>query len=205
MPPDHNEGFFLIHSNSADESITVLFRRYITKIFKGENFNIAVPEEFCPSTFQEEFKDGSVLKNLVFKTSFIDTIHTTDGISNLLNEYDIKIEATPKNKVGVFNASAFFEKLIRNSFGSKEKHKQLKNFDRKTIVVEDANGNSQKTFEWNTLDSSFVPVVYLKGKIKKENTDGTPDFDELKNYCKSLFENEILPEIRPDLNVQKSD
>lgn len=72
------------------------------------------------------------------------------------------------------------------------------------MVLESDITGSTKTFEWNTKDNDFVPVVYLKGRIKKENVDGTPDFDELKQYCNNIFKDEILPEIRPDLYVTKA-
>ena len=47
-------------------------------------------------------------------------------------------------------------------------------------------------------------LVYLKGRVDKKNADGTPDFEELKSYCNTIFTDEILPEIRPDLYVTKA-
>lgn len=206
LPPDHNEGFFMIHSNSKDESITTLFRSYMTNIFKGNNFFKAVPQEFCPKSFQDEFKNGAVLKNMTFKTSFVDNVHNTDGISQLLQHYDIKIEATPKNKaLSGTVAKAFFDKLSSKFFGSKSKGKKLEDFDRTTLVLEsDITSGSQKTFEWNAKDNDFVPVVYLDGRINKKNADETPDFEELKKYCSTIFRDEILAELRPDLYVTKT-
>jgi len=205
LPPDHNEGFFMIHSNNRDESITTLFRSYITNIFRGNNFNKAVPEEYCPKSFQDEFKNGARLKNMTFKTSFVDDVHTTDGISQLLQGYDIKIEATPRNKdIPGSSAKEFFDKLASKVFGTKTKERSLRNFDDTKVVLESDITHSKKTFEWNTKDNDFVPVVYLEGRIQKENSDGTPDFDELKKYCLTIFNDEILPEIRPDLNVSKT-
>lgn len=206
IPPDHNEGCFIIHSNSRDESITVLFRNYISYLFKSGSFLKAIPEEFCPKSFQDEFKQGAILKSMTFKSSFVDNVHTKDGISQLLQAYDIKIEATPKSKdVPATAANAFLKKLSEKVFGSKAKQKSLENFDRKTLVLEsDITAGSQKTFEWNSKDNDFVPVVYLKGRVDKENPDGTPDFDDLKTYCETIFKDEVLPEIRPDLDVTKS-
>lgn len=205
LPPNHNEGFFMIHSNGKEETITNIFRNYITNIFRGNNFNKAQPIEFCPKSFQDEFLKGAILKSMSFKTTFMDDLHTTDGISQLFQHYDIKIEAVPKNKeITGTVAEGFMSKLQAKLFGSKNKERKLKDFDETKMVLESDITGSTKTFEWNTKDNDFVPVVYLKGRIKKENVDGTPDFDELKQYCNNIFKDEILPEIRPDLYVTKA-
>lgn len=206
LPPDHNEGFFMIHSNSKEESVTVLFRNYMTHIFRGGAFLKAIADEFCPKSFQDEFKNGALLKSMTFKTSFIDDVPNRDAISELLRSYDIKIEATPRSKdVPGTAAQAFFERLSAKVFGTKEREKTLNNFDKTTIVLEsDITSGSQKTFEWNTKDNDFVPVVYLAGRVTDTNADGTPEFSKLKTYCETIFKDEILPEIRPDLNVTKS-
>lgn len=195
----------MIHSNGKEETITNIFRNYITNIFRGNNFNKAQPIEFCPKSFQDEFLKGAILKSMSFKTTFMDDLHTTDGISQLFQHYDIKIEAVPKNKeITGTVADGFMSKLQAKLFGSKNKERKLKDFDETKMVLESDITGSTKTFEWNTKDNDFVPVVYLKGRIKKENVDGTPDFDELKQYCNNIFKDEILPEIRPDLYVTKA-
>lgn len=205
LPPDHNEGFFMIHSNSKEESITNIFRSYITYIFRGVNFNKAIPSEYCPKSFQEEFKNGAVLKSMSFKTSFLEDIHTTDGISDKFQDYDIKIEAVPKNKnIKGDDAPGFMSFIQSKLFGSKSKEKKLIDFDQRKMILESDITGSKKTFEWNNKDNDFVPVVYLEGRISGKNIDGTPDFDELKEYCSKIFKDEILPEIRPDLYVNKA-
>ncbi len=206
LPPDHNEGFFMIHSNGKEETITNIFRSYITNIFRGSNYNKAQPNEFCPKSFQREFIDKAILKSMSFKTTFMDELHTTDGISEQFQNYDIKIEVIPKNK-GILGAAAeaFKNKLQSKIFGTKNKERKLQDFDETKMVLEsDITAGSTKTFEWNTRDNDFVPVVYLKGRINNTNIDGTPDFDELKQYCFTIFNDEILPEIRPDLYVTKT-
>ncbi|NRF37601.1 hypothetical protein [Pedobacter foliorum] len=205
LPPDHNEGFFMIHSNSKDESITSIFRNYIVNLFRSTKYRKPVAESFCPKSFQDEFKNGAVLKSMTFKSTFVDTVHTTDGISNLMQEYDIRIEAIPKNKtISGNSAKAFLSKLSTKVFGSRSNERALNEFDRTTLVLGSAIGTSQKSFEWNTKDNEFIPVVYLKNRITNENADGTPDFDELKQYCETIFKDEILPEIRPDLNATRA-
>lgn len=205
IPSDHNEGFFMIHSNGKEETITNIFRSYITNIFRGNNYNKAQPTEFCPKSFQDEFLKGAILKSMSFKTTFMDDLHTTDGISKLFQHYDIKIEAVPKSKdITGTAAEGFLSKLQAKLFGTKNKEKKLEDFDETKMVLESDISGSTKTFEWNTKDNDFVPVVYLKGRVDKKNADGTPDFEELKSYCNTIFTDEILPEIRPDLYVTKA-
>ena len=202
FPADNNEGFFMIHSNSSEETITLLFRNFISKMFKGKNYNKAIPEAFCPQSFQDEFKNGATLKSMIFKTSFIDNVPRASGISHLLQEYDIKIEAIPKNKnILVSEASRFKEFFSKKLFGSKTRERQLGNFEETKINTQNDVTKSSKIFEWSTRDNDFVPVVYLNDRVKI-NLDGTPDFDELEKLCRNLFDDEILNEIRPDKNVK---
>lgn len=204
LPPDHNEGLFMIHSNNREETITTIFRNYMTKIFKGVNYRQAIAIDFCPKSFQDEFNNNSTVKSISFKTSFVDDIHTTDGISKYFQDYEIKIEAVPKNKqITREIVEGFFRKIGEKTFGSGKNNKQLKNFNKASVVFANEFGNT-KTFEWNTRDADFVPVVYLDGILKKKNSDGTPDFDELKEFCFTILNDEILPEIRPDLYVTKA-
>jgi hypothetical protein len=98
LPPDHNEGFFAIHSNNSDETVTTIFRSYIANLFAGNNYYKAILEAFCPESFQDEFKDGAIIKNVAFSTTVVDNTLSKDPIKSLLKEYTIRIEATPKSK-----------------------------------------------------------------------------------------------------------
>jgi len=205
LPTDHNEGCFIIHSNGVDESITKIFRNFISNVFKGNSYYKVQCESYCPKSFQNEFKKGATLKSMVFKNSFIENIHSTDGISNPMQQYDIKIEAVPKNKsIAISDASKVRTFLAKKIFGNSKNPKSLNEFDETKIRTENPITDSTKTFEWNTKDGEFVPVVYLKGRIFKFNPDGTPDFDELAQLCRNYFNDDVLPEIRPDLYVSRA-
>lgn len=205
VPTDHNEGCFIIHSNGFDESITGLFRNFISNIFKGHSYYKAQPESFCPKSFQNEFKKGAVLRSMTFKKSFIENVHTTDGLAELIQQYDIKIQAVPKNKnIPITESHKIRDFFSKKLFGSKSNPKQLNDFDETKIQTENPVTDSKKIFEWNSKDNEFVPVVYLNGRIKNKNSDGTPDFEELGKLCLNYFNDEVLPEIRPDLYVTKS-
>lgn len=205
LPTDHNEGCFIIHSNGFDESITRLFRNFISNIFKGNSYYKVQCESFCPKSFQDEFKKGATLKSMWFKKTFVENTHNTDGLSNLMQQYDIKIEAIPKNKnIAISEAAKVRSFLAKKIFGNNKNPKTLNDFDETKIQTENPVTDSKKTFEWNTKDSDFVPVVYLNGRIGKNNPDGTPDFEELAQLCKNYFNDEVLPELRPDLYVSRA-
>ena len=60
LPLDHNEGCFIIHSNSKEESITDIFKIYLSRLFKGDSYRNANLSMFCPQSFQSEFENESI-------------------------------------------------------------------------------------------------------------------------------------------------
>lgn len=205
LPLDHNEGCFIIHSNGKEETITNIFRSYISHLFKASNYNKVNIESFCPKSFQDEFRRGAVIKNIEFRDSKVDNIHTVKGTTDIIEQYDIRIEVTPRNKDISITAFDKLKSSFANFIFGKEKyHKKLYDFDEAKVTTKNPVDNSIKSFEWSTKDEDFVPVVYLNGRISKYNDDGTPDFDELEVLCKNYFIDEILPELRPDINVTKA-
>lgn len=205
LPPDHNEGFFIIHSNSKEDTITNIFKHYVSHLFKCKSFFKASVKEFCPKVFQDEFLKGSTIQKMTFETNIVDNVSSKYGISYLLNEYQIKIEAIPKNnQISARNISDFINVMRDKFFGTLSKTKKLNDFEKKQTTLKGNFGSGTKTFQWDISDNDFIPVVYLKDRITKYNSDGTPDFDELKEFCMNIFNDEILSEIRPDLYVTKS-
>lgn len=205
LPPDHNEGFFMIHSHSKEDNITNVLKEFFANLFKAEPYLRANITEFCPQTFQDEFFKGSTIKKVIFENVFVDNVSNKYGLSSLLNEFQIKIEATPRTEISSRNIKDVMNALKNKVFGSSTKTKKLSEFNVKKTTISGDFASGSKTLEWDLSDSDFVPVVYLKDRITKTNTDGTPDFDELKEFCENIFRDEILPEIRPDLYVSKTD
>lgn len=204
LPLDHSEGCFIIQSHSKEETITSIFKDYIGNIFRGNNYNKAVTEVYSPKSFQEEFKNNAVVGSFTFKTSILDRKHTETGVKDFFAEYDIKIEAVPKNKyVPVTLLEKIRSTLAKKIYGDKQNAEELNEFDESRVSVRNVVNNSTRTFEWSNKDSEFVPVVYLDDRIDKKNEDGTLDFNELKKFCYTIFKDEILPEIRPDLYAKK--
>jgi len=205
VPPDHDQGLLMIHSNGRDENIVPMFRNFMMKVFSGKKFSKPDPEDFAPKAFQDEYKKSAVLKEFVFKNVVVDDIHSTDGIKQRSNAYSVRIEAKPLyGDVRGSEAEGVFSRLKGYLFGKDGDAKPLSEFNAQ-LVLEDEHGHSQKTFEWNAREVDFAPVVYLDGRVEKVNEDGTPDFDELRDFCQELLKSEILPEMRPDLDVAKVD
>ncbi len=95
------------------------------------------------------------------------------------------------------------DKIKQNGYLKNGTNVLIEDFHSKKVVLEKEKGKKNpRTFEYNSIDNDFVPVVLLEDKVKIN--DGIPDFNELKTYCANLFANEILKEIRPDLYVTKS-
>jgi len=203
LPPDHNEGCFMIHSNSADESFTRVYRRFITKIFRGRTFNKPSAEPFSPKAFQDEFKEGAIVKKILYRESLVPDSFTNDGLEAALGEFRVTITAEPRTvevpRNNVQKVLDVFAKLVLG----KDTFTQLNDFDEKRIELEDPDTGATKTFEWDAQDADFIPSVLLKDKIKTFNEDGTPSFQELSDVAVEIFEQKVLPELRPDHNVTK--
>jgi len=204
LPIDHNEGCFIIHSNSKEETITNIFRSFISHLFKATRYNKVNIESFCPKSFQDEFKKGAIIQTIEFKDSKVDNTHTTDGTSDTIGKYDIRIEIAPKNKdMSITSFGKLKSILASYIFGKETHHKKLQDFDEVKVATKNPVDNSTRTFEWNTKDEDFVPIIYLDGRVRT-NDDDTPDFDDLETLCRNYLTDEILPELRPDLNVTKA-
>jgi len=204
LPPDHHEGFLAIHSSGSDGTITSIVREYIANLFKGEGYYKAIPEVYCPKSFQKEFRDDAIIKSMTYSTSITENTHGTDALTTILSDYQIKIEVVPKRKkLHMQQAGKMISFFSKKVFGTGNDRKiRLNEFKTKKIHTENAVTKAPKVFEWNSKDNDFIPVVYLDGRVKLNR--GVPDFDDLKKYCLDLFKSEILNELRPDLNATKT-
>lgn len=204
LPSDHSEGLIAIHSNSVEETVTHILKRYISNLFSGSNFFQAKLYPYVPQSFQDEFKDGALIKNMTFSSTIIDnTTPSSKPINNILNEYDINIQITPKKtQVSILDSFKLLNFINKMGFTKNDNEDvQLEKFKKKKFTAKNQVTKKEKVFEWNSKDHSFQPTIYLKGRVNLN--DGTPDFKELDELCTNLFEGEIISELRPDLNVSK--
>jgi hypothetical protein len=205
FPADHFEGMFIVHSYSKEDSIKDIFRGYVTNVFSGNNYHKAIAKDFCPKSFQEEYRKDAVIKNLIFSTTVIDNQLSNDPIQTAFNKYKVEIKITPISKKGdsrlpITIVTRILDKIKRHGYKKGTESIEVENFETKKLTAENEKTKKPKTFEWNSIDNDFVPVVLLKDKINVSDS-GMPNFNELKTYCSNLFNNEILKEIRPDLDV----
>ena len=203
LPIDHNEGFMMIHTDSAEESISNFARNYISKLFSIGSFQKPTIRIFAPKCFQDEYRQGAVVKSMSFQTTYVDNqIEDDDPIKDVMSDYDVKINITPKGKG---NKSLAIMESLKNYlkgriFGVESSTKQLNEFEKCTVNTVNKDTKSSKTFDWNLRDSELTPVVYLDGKVEFKK-DGTVNLASLDTYCKDLFEHQIIRELRPDKYV----
>lgn len=206
LPLDHSEGFLMVHSDSTEESITQFLRNYVSSIFKLGDYQKPVMTVFAPRKFQEEYRNGATISSFSFKKTIVDNqIENDNPIKEIINDFDVNITVTPKgNKPSLGLANRLKEYLNSKVFGSQNNNYRLEEFDHCTVHTRNPDTNSTKQFEWNNRDLELVPVVYLKDRVAILE-DGTPEFVKLDEYCQKLFKEDILPELRPDRNVERVD
>lgn len=206
LPLNHHEGFFMIHSDSSDESITQAARHYIASLFTFEDYSKPVMKAYAPKQFWDEYKDGATISSMSFKTTVLDNqIEDDDPIKEILGEFDVNITLTPKGEAADLSLMHRFKDFFGTKiFGNPHLNQQLDEFDKCTVHTKNSDTNSTKTFDWNCRDQELLPTVYLKDRVVMTD-EGTPDFAALDIYCKQLFRDTILPELRPDLYVNRVD
>lgn len=207
LPLDHSEGCFIIHSNSKEETITDMFKVYIERLFKGGNYKRPALNIFCPKSFQEEFQNEAIIKSLEFSNTYRDEVFTDEGMRTYQQLYDVKIEIKPKDGDIPLTAKSKLGNLLRQLGFSRHKHNtdRLTNFDRKKMILNSPFSKTDRTFDFDDENLNVIPVVYLEGRINHYNDDDTPEFNELNQLCQNLFQDEVLPEIRPDLFEQNNE
>lgn len=207
LPLNHNEGFMMVHSDSAEDTITQAYRKYIAELFKLGDYKKPTMQTYVPKHFRDEYKDGAILQSMTFvNTETSDDFEDDNPMKEIAGEYEVKITLTPK---GEAKASYKMMESVRNfflgnRFGTRAFSRGLDEFGKCTVSTKNEETNTSKIIEWNNRDMEILPVVYLKDRVAI-GEDGTPLFDALNSFCHNLFTNEILPEIRPDLYVQRVD
>lgn len=207
LPLDHNEGFIMVHSDSADETITQAFRRYVSELFKIGDYKKPVVSVYVPKHFRKEYKDGAVLQSMTFvNTELSNDLEDNDPLKNYTGEYEVRITFTPKSeeKADLSKLEMVKNFFTRNRFGTRQINRGLDEFGKCTVSTKNNDTNSTKTFDWNNREEELQPAVFLKDRVAI-GEDGTPVFSALNDFCHQLFKDKILPELRPDLYVHRMD
>ena len=201
LPLDHSEGCFIVHSNSKEETMTDVFKVYVSNLFRIGDYKYPTISMFCPKSFQREFQEQAFVKSLEFKQTCTDHgIFTNDGIHIGGNHYDVKIEIIPHgDNISLQNRSGFRHVLQTLGFFRGGNLTRLADFNSQKMTVKDSMSKSDRTFDLNDEEIDIIPVVYLENRSTQYNDAGTPNFVELNTLCQNLLQDEVLPEIRPDL------
>ncbi len=196
----------MVHSDSADETITQAVRNYVAGLFSLGDYRKPVMTAFAPKRFEEEYKDGAVINSMSFvKTDINPQIEDDDPARDSVNEFDVKITLTLKGeKADLSKAVAIKNFFSKRFFGTKDFNYRLEEFDKCAVSTKNEDTKSTKTFDWNIRDQELRPVVYLKDRVAMED-DGTPNFAALDKYCRQIFEEIIKQDLRPDLDVDRVD
>ena len=117
--------------------------------------------------------------------------------------YDVKIEIKPKDCDVSINAKSRMGNLLEQLGFNRQKNEteRLTSFESKKMTLSSPFSKTDRTFDFDDENLNVIPVVYLEGRINNYNDDDTPEFNELNKLCQNLFQDEVLPEIRPDLFV----
>lgn len=201
LPLDHNEGCFIVHSNSKEETMTDVFKVYISNLFRRGNYKYPTISMFCPQSFQREFQEQAIVKSFEFQRTCTDGIFTDDGIMTHNQTYDVKIEIMPRDGGVLMRDRNILNGLLRQ-LGLRRTPNNivgLTDFESRKMILSDPISKSDRTFDLNDEELNVIPVVYLENRINHYNDDETPDFLELNTLCQNLLQDEVLPEIRPDL------
>ena len=207
LPLDHNEGCFIIHSNSKEETITDIFKLYMERLFRGGSFQRPALNMFCPESFQKEFQDEAIIKSIEFSNTYMDEIFTGNGMESYSQLYDVRIEIRPKDGDVSLKARSKIGKLFEQIgfYRQKQNTDRLTSFESKKMTLSSPFSKTDRTFDFDDENLNVIPVVYLEGRINHYNDDDTPEFGELNQLCQNLFQDEVLPEIRPDLFDQSNE
>lgn len=207
LPLDHNEGFFMVHSDSSDESITQAMRKYIGELFNLGNYNKPNMSIYVPKYFRDEYKDGAILKSITFyMTELSADMDDEDPLKDIAGEFDVKISLSPKGKTkaDLKQMISLRNLFAKNRFGTESYNRSLDEFDKCTVSTKNEDVNSTKIFDWNNRDQELQPAVYLRDRVAMED-DNTPNFAALDTFCHQLFKDYILHELRPDKDVKRVD
>ena len=171
------------------------------RLFRGGSFQRPALNMFCPESFQKEFQNEAIIKSIEFSNTYMDEIFTGNGMDSYRQLYDVKIEIRPKDGDVSLKARSKIGKLFGQIgfYRQKQNTDRLTSFESKKMTLSSPFSKTDRTFDFDDENLNVIPVVYLEGRINHYNDDDTPEFGELNQLCQNLFQDEVLPEIRPDL------
>ena len=174
LPLDHDEGCFILHSNSKEETITDMFKVYVERLFKGANFRRPALNMFCPKSFQREFQNEAIIKCIEFSNTYRDEVFTDEGIGTYHQLYDVKIEIKPKDGDISLTEKTKLGSLLRQLGFSRHKHNTegLTSFDSKKMTLSSPFSKTDRTFDFDDENRARFKEIMLNAFSKAKYTVG---------------------------------
>ncbi len=195
MPPKDYEGYIMVHNNNMSDSITSSLKKYFEKIFILNGYYKKIKfEKYCPDEIKRTFQDGMTLQSISYTTRRTNDIISNNPIVETMNGFSVKVQFVPNDRTltsFLFEPVANLFKQLRISSGNNGK--ELSNFEKIQVTASNRNLNCTKTYDLYIDNNNVIPVINLEDKVTIL-ADGTPDFNELRQYCESLFETSIKKE-----------
>lgn len=196
-PTNSDEGIAMIQSYTED-SIRDVFISFLKSFFSGNGYYGIVVEPFVPKAYVEKFKEGAQLKGFSFTQNMIFAEDlTTAGKKGEAQMFRIRIEASLPE--GTDKSIDKITSKLKLLLKSKFQEKPLEEFKARVYVQ----NKSRKTGAYYDVEKdldAIRPTIFLDDEINV-NSDGMPDFAQLKDFCFNLLENvkkeiSILNEIK---------
>ena len=132
FPLDSTEGFFMVHTDSAQESISNFMRKYISDLFKQGDYLKPEMVIYAPKAIQDKFREDAHITSLSFKTTMVgDRFEENDPIKDELSEYEVSIKIKPKKdrNISMVLAERLRAHFMPKLFGTQENPHTLEQFE----------------------------------------------------------------------------
>lgn len=193
LPFDHNKGVLMIQSYSQDH-IRDSLKSFLRNFFNTRGFYRIKLETYFPEQIKEEFRSSSAIKSIAFRKNFLLSAPSHNPVGEETEEFVIKIEATSatNHRFGLNSVGRLLSMFRNTEFGNENGHSNLNEFTTR-IYLENSDSKKGAYFDISQ-ELDIRPTIYLEDRIELDS-DGIPDFNELKVFCFSVLEN-VKNEIR---------
>jgi hypothetical protein len=188
-PPESNKIVLMVQSYEGDSIDSVMkdfFSKFFSSngVFKKKRFN-----RFVPNKIIQDFKRNSTVSTLKFATEIPGQTLLDDPMNEIQKNFKVSVTITPID--GDLTIEQF-ESSVDSLRNQSLWNQALSFFKRKKGTLRDNTTTKQSAFD---LDSNFEikPVILLSKYI-----DFIPSqdfFGQIKEYCRSLLEEEVIPQI----------
>jgi hypothetical protein len=188
-PFESKIGVLFLQSYST-ETITDIFTDFLSSLFTHTpNFFKPTISKFVPDQLKEEFKNSSIVQRFSYSTRYMDRDIPGEAFNDEENqELIVKVEIVASKGIDKSRIRVWREKIEAGILYGK----RLRDYTEKKGYLKNEANKKQAIFKLDT-DFEIKPMIPLEDKINIVN--GSPNFAELKDYCLTLLEDTIIPEV----------